>query len=252
MRQNLGQTEGALIALGILSLASYAVRLRSQLPLFTGWLPMRHFADWGVRAIVTIGFLLASGGSEAAGTRVLKCTAADGTVSYLDARSCPGAAAAEERAIPEHRVTLTAQEKSRQRWADRPAYRMTDADRARNRAIAEALLRANGAAPSDSGSSRPAQSVDPNSVSFRCSAAGGIWYSHQRCPERIGVYSVEVTDEYGHVRSEMTSGVPVTQEQVSRSLACKEIHSARALDRPGHRLDEHTTSYDKLKGKDRC
>jgi hypothetical protein len=47
-------------------------------------------------------------------TRVLKCVAADGSVSYSSARSCPGDEEGQEQQLPAHRVTMTEEERNSQ------------------------------------------------------------------------------------------------------------------------------------------
>lgn len=181
-------------------------------------------------------------------TRVRKCVAADGSVSYVDAPACPGDAKGSEQLIPEHRVTLTENEEARLQGRQPP---MSPADAATERqrledAYPRATADAQGA--SAGGSTRP----NPSSTSYRCSAAGGVWYTHDPCPATIGGGWVRGRDEAGELKMYETQGVRVEQQSVPRSVACKEINSAHSLTRPGRQLDQTSNPYDKLNGKDPC
>ncbi len=176
-------------------------------------------------------------------TRILKCVAPDGSVSYLDAPACPGAAQGEEQTLREHKVTLTTEESRRARGVS-PSKRPTPEEVAER--IRQSVLAAEGAAPDSKPKPRPQR----QQVSYRCSAAGGIWYRHSPCPAVIGQVGVTWRDNYGQSHSGTTSGVAVKQEVVTRSEACKAINSRAS--RPGRQLDEVPSSYEKLKGKDLC
>lgn len=177
-------------------------------------------------------------------TRVLKCVAPDGSVSYLDAPACPGEAQGEEQTLREHKVTLTTEESRRARGVS-PSKRPTPEEIEER--IRQSLLASHGATPTSRPGPRPQQREQ---MSYRCSAAGGIWYRHSPCPAVIGQMGVTWRDNYGQLRSGTTNGAPVEQEVVTRSEACKAINSRAS--RPGRQLDEVPSSYEKLKGKDIC
>lgn len=188
--------------------------------------------------------------SSSAQSRILECTAADGTVSYVDAKSCPSNTTGAERVVPEHRVTLTEAERARAYAIAHPPKAPTPEQLKERQLIAEALarhLKGPDAAP-------PARRAAPprNTVSFRCSAAGGVWYRHSPCPRTIGGGRVERWNNNGDLVSKIQDGVPVTQEMVTRSFACKEIRRSGSAAREGRQLDEVTSPYARLKGDDPC
>ena len=181
-------------------------------------------------------------------TRVLKCVDAAGQVSYLDAKACPGEAQGEEKLVPQHVVTLTQEERYRAEGRDHPLKPPTPEEVAERMRLLQQL---NGdpvadAAPTH-GKPRPQAQ---NQLSYRCSAAGGIWYRHSPCPKVIGQVGVTWRDSMGQYHSGTTGGTRVEQEVVTRSEACKAIESRAS--RPGRQLDEVPSSYEKLKGKDLC
>ncbi len=183
-------------------------------------------------------------------TRVLKCTAADGSVSYLDARTCPEKAAGEEQQIRDHHVTLTADEINRANGVDHSLKPLTREQIAERKEMLKRLY--GGVMPGEAGPRPPRQtaSLPQNQTSYRCSVAGGVWYRHSPCPPVIGQVAERVPDGMGGSRLFVRDGAPVKQEVITRSAACRAIRSRAS--RPGRQLDEVPDPYDKLKGKDLC
>lgn len=189
---------------------------------------------------------ICAAGAAWAQTRVLKCVAADGSVSYLDARSCPGDAAGEVQQLREHEVTLTREEKARAKASTRPYQTLTPAEVEERRRLARLLGGASEPAPSP-----PPRATSRANVSYRCTLASETWYQHRPCAPRGGVPG-KVRNSQGELEWDMIGAVPVKQEEISRAEACREIHRPAAILRRGRQLDERTEGYDKAQGKDKC
>lgn len=185
---------------------------------------------------ILIAATLGIGGAAAgwAQTRVLKCVAADGSVSYVDARSCPGDATGEVQQLREHEVTLTREEIARAKSIERTYRPPTAAEVEQRKRLAQLLA---GAPEPDANASAGASSRRA-AMSYRCTLGSMTWYQHHPCkppPE---------------LESQTQGGVE--QEEISRDEACREIHRPGAILRRGSDMDERTDSYDRSKGKDKC
>ena len=116
--------------------------------------------------------------------RVLKCVGQDGSVSFVDSKSCPGDVQGSERVIEEHEVTLTPGEISRNKMLEQHGRQVTAAEQE------ESLRRfrdwARSVSQRQSVNTNPGVGNRPKLVSFRCSGAGQVWYQHVPCPETIG------------------------------------------------------------------
>lgn len=172
--------------------------------------------------------------SAIAESSILKCVAADGAVSYVDAHKCPPAAQESQVDVVEHKVTLTEREKARVQALNRPAPQV------------RTIWIPQRQPPRQSDNSVR----NPSAQSYHCTAGALSWYMHSPCPPSVTLGpNPRETDEFGRQTSPES---PVTQEPVSRSFACKEIDRPGAGNRTGSALDSRTGSYDKLKGLDPC
>ena len=175
-------------------------------------------------------------------TRVLKCVAADGSVSYSSAQSCTGDAVGQVQELPAHRVTKTEEDLSSQRGLKPPRQPMSAEDWANARRLAEIYGDA-AQTPSAPVQPRPQRPAAP--VSYRCAAAGGVWYQHSPCPEALGG-----GDRWPNGAVE--PGIAVKQEEVLRSEACHEMNRMGSSARAGRKMDERASPYEKHTGKDKC
>ena len=193
-----------------------------------------------VRGILLLACgLLCVAGAAWAQTRVLKCVAADGSVSYSSAKACPEDARGQEQELPEHRVTRTKEELARQRALDYRPPQISAEEKAARQRLAELY---GGSPPGVPAQGAPA--ADPGPVSYRCSAAGGVWYSHSPCPDALGG---------GWVREGVAEpGIAVQQIAVPRSEACHEMERMGSSARAGRKMDERASPYEKHIGKDKC
>lgn len=167
-------------------------------------------------------------------TRVLKCVAADGSVSYLDARNCPGDATGEVQQLREHQVTLTREETARAKSSERSYRPPTPAEVEQRKRLARLLA----GVPEPDANPSPGAANPRAAMSYRCTLGGTTWYQHHPC---------KPTPE---LESQTQGGVE--QEEIPRAEACREIHRPGAILRRGSELDERTDSYDRSKGKDKC
>ncbi|HEX5960063.1 MAG TPA: DUF4124 domain-containing protein [Rhodanobacteraceae bacterium] len=98
----------------------------------------------------------------------------------------------------------------------------------------------------------------PAKMSWECHAADGeVFYRHARCPSSVpgdGVvrsrYAERMPSGRGHHNA--WSRVRVHGTKITRSEACRRIHSASASGRDGHLRDATVSTYDHLMGRDPC
>ena len=184
--------------------------------------------------------------SICAQTRVLKCVGQDGSVSFVDSKSCPGDVQGSERVIEEHKVTLTPGEISRNKMLEQHGRQVTAAEQE------ESLRRfrdwARSVSQRQSVNTNPGVGKRPELVSYRCTRAPKVWYSHSRCPE-VNRRQFPGRDARGQI---LPFEKDIIMEVVPRAFACDEMHSPKALLRVGHGNDDRVNVYEKLKGKDPC
>lgn len=97
-------------------------------------------------------------------------------------------------------------------------------------------------------------------TSWECRAADGeVFYRHTRCPGSVpgdgtvrNDYVVKTKSSRTRSRQGAWGHVPVHGKKISRSEACRRIHSAGAAGRDGHARDETVSTYDHLMGRDPC
>jgi hypothetical protein len=97
-------------------------------------------------------------------------------------------------------------------------------------------------------------------TSWECRAADGeVFYRHTRCPGSVpgdgtvrSGYAEEVSGSRTRSRQGAWGRVSVHGEKITRTEACRRIHSAGAAGRDGHARDETVSTYDHLMGRDPC
>lgn len=97
-------------------------------------------------------------------------------------------------------------------------------------------------------------------TSWECHAADGeVFYRHTRCPGSVpgdGTVRRGYAEKLSSSRTRNRQGawgrVPVHGTKISRTEACRRIHSAGAAGRDGHARDETVSTYDHLMGRDPC
>ncbi|HWS25441.1 MAG TPA: hypothetical protein VN259_02600 [Xanthomonadales bacterium] len=208
---------------------------------------IRHFLTAAkMKTDIVHGLLLCSlvvfAGTAWAQTRVLKCVAADGSVSYSSAKACPEDAKAEEQELPEHRVTMTQEELDRQRALEYRSQQVSAEERERKLRLVQ--MYGGSTAPVPGAPAQASSKPDPGPVSYRCSAAGGVWYAHSPCPADLG-------GGLGH-NGVAIPAIGVKQEVVPRSEACHEMNRPGSSARSGRKMDQRASPYEKHIGKDLC
>jgi hypothetical protein len=108
---------------------------------------------------------------------------------------------------------------------------------------------------------KPRRAVRAKPVaSWECRAADGeVFYRHTRCPGSVpgdGTVRRGYAEKLSSSRTRNRQGawgrVPVHGKKITRSEACRRIHSAGAAGRDGHARDETVSTYDHLMGRDPC
>jgi Domain of unknown function (DUF4124) len=97
-------------------------------------------------------------------------------------------------------------------------------------------------------------------MSWECRAADGeVFYRHAHCPSSIpgdGVVRTRPVENMSSTRTRERhnawSRVRVHGVRISRTEACRRIHSAGAAVRDGHQRDATVSTYDHLMGRDPC
>jgi len=97
-------------------------------------------------------------------------------------------------------------------------------------------------------------------TSWECRAVDGeVFYRHTRCPGSVAGdgtvrrgYAEKVSSSRTRSRQGAWGRVPVHGRKITRTEACRRIHSAGAAGRDGHARDETVSTYDHLMGRDPC
>ncbi|HEY8229021.1 MAG TPA: DUF4124 domain-containing protein [Rhodanobacteraceae bacterium] len=208
---------------------------------------MTIYADFGVRKIgPTLGamrsdlacvLLLWCVAAGAHAASVYRCVDAHGHLAYQDT---PCATHARERKLDlQPQPLIGAPGEHAARAAETTHRRDTTRSRKKSRRTARA---------------KPV-------TSWECRAADGeVFYRHTRCPGSIPGDGVVRWQDGGDPPSGKRSrhrrnawgAVPVHGKKITRTEACRRIHSAGAAGRDGHARDETVSTYDHLMGRDPC
>lgn len=211
---------------------------------------MTMYAEFGARKIeralgamrpgLTCMLLLWCVATGANAASVYKCTGAHGQLAYQD---MPCAGHARQHNIDlEPQPLIGAPGEATAREAAREHRHMHARSHARHTSIATGRRK----------TKRP--------MSWECRAADGeVFYRHTRCPGSVPGDGTVRNDYVKNTKSSRTRSrqgawgrVPVHGKKISRTEACRRIHSAGAAGRDGHARDETVSTYDHLMGRDPC
>ena len=195
-------------------------------------------------ALLIWGILLCSSATAAHAASVYKCVDAQGHLAYRDT---PCAAQARQRKIDLQPLPTIGD-----------ASEVAAQKRRVNSASVRASSRKTHGAPRKHSTSRVAR--DKPETSWECRAADGeVFYRHTRCPGSVrgdGTvrrgYEEKLSSSRTRSRQDAWARVPVHGTKITRTEACRRIHSAGAAGRDGHARDEAVSTYDHLMGRDPC
>jgi len=203
-----------------------------------------NFGNHARQARLTCAALLWLVAAGAHAASVYRCVDAQGHLTYRD---MPCAAHARQSRIEVHPLPTIGDpaEVAARRARTRPAH-----DRPATRKSGRTHIRH---------ASRHRTRAEPV-MSWECRAADGeVFYRHTRCPGSVAGdgtvrrgYAEKMSSSRARSRRNAWSRVPVHGRKITRTEACRRIHSAGAAGRDGHARDETVSTYDHLMGRDPC
>jgi hypothetical protein len=195
------------------------------------WRPAQRPLRWYEWLSILLLMLLA-GGVRAA--TIYKCTADNGDIAYQSLPCAPGQHALEMdlRRAPAYQPS--------------PQYAVEHKDAESPTRLRSQSLRAG------HGLHEP--------MAFECRASDGqVFYRHASCPRSVAANAQtsrapsRTGTRSGASSSRGVGGtLSVSSRRVTREEACHEIHSAGAIGRPGHELDDDVSTYERNLGRDPC
>lgn len=199
-----------------------------------GFTPGRH--GWLPRVAGAIALLTCMPGAHAA--TVYKCVNAQGAVTFRDTPCIANTKQTKLEPAGQPLIDPNAPRTQPSTWT---THRLSPR---RGRPISNSTRRR---------ASKPA-------MSWECHAADGeVFYRHTRCPGSVPGDGTVRSRHAGNTSSRRPRGrhnawakVSVHGKKITRSEACRRIHSAGAAVRDGHLRDDRVSTYDHLMGRDPC